>query len=221
MGMSAGWVRIVGATGIAALLLAVGLAAGVFWQSQRDDDARGTTPSVTDVGFAQDMSAHHDQAILMANSLPTDVGPEIRGLADRMVAAQTAEVATLRGWLTWFSQPVTADHPMSWMAGHASGHAGHGDGSSASVQPPMPGLASTAELGRLAESHGRDAEIIFLQLMIRHHRGGVTMATAAFNDPRASSATKQMALTMLGEQGDEIGQMSLLLRARDAAPLPT
>lgn len=220
MGMSAGWVRIVGATGIAVLLLAVGLAVGVFWQSQQDDDAPGPTPSVTDVGFAQDMSAHHDQAILMANSLPTDVGPEIRGLAERMVAAQTAEVATLRGWLTWFSQPVTADHPMSWMAGHASGHAGHGDGSSASDQP-MPGLASTDELTRLAGSHGRDAEILFLQLMIRHHRGGMTMATAAFNDPRASSATKQIALTMLGEQGDEIGQMSLLLRARDAAPLPT
>ena len=219
--MISGWVRIVGATGIAALLLAVGVAAGVFWQSQRDDDAHRTTPSVTDVGFAQDMSTHHDQAILMANSLPADVGPEIRGLADRMVAAQTAEVATLRGWLTWFSEPVTADHPMGWMAGHTSGHPGHTDGSSASDQPPMPGLASTDELTRLAGSHGRDAEILFLQLMIRHHRGGMTMATAAFNDPRASSATKHMALTMLGEQGDEVGQMSLLLRARDAAPLPT
>lgn len=218
--MNAGWVRIVGSLGIATLLLAVGVAAGVFWQSQRDDDGQRVTPSITDVGFAQDMSAHHDQAILMSNSLPADVGPEIRGLAARMVAAQTAEVATLRGWLTWFSEPVTADRPMAWMAGHASGHTGHPDGSSTSEQPPMPGLASTDDLTRLAGSHGHDAEILFLQLMIRHHRGGMTMATAAYNDPRASSATKQMALTMLGEQGDEVGQMSLLLRARNAAPLP-
>ena len=209
-------VRIVGALGVAILLAAVGVVFGMAWQTHRDSDAQPPAPSVVDVGFAQDMSTHHDQAILMCTSLSRDVAPRIRGLADRMTAAQAAEVATMRGWLTWFSLPVTTEHPMSWMAttdGHS--HAPTADA------PPMPGMASIDELDRLAAAHGRDAEILFLQLMIRHHRGGLDMAQAAYNDPRSSSPTKQLALTMIGEQGDEIGQMTLMLRERDAQPLPT
>ncbi|MYR06960.1 DUF305 domain-containing protein [Gordonia sp. SID5947] len=209
-------IRAVAAGGLAVLLVAIGAVAGVGWQSTRDDDDASRRPSVTDVGFAQDMSAHHDQAILMSQSLSPDVAPEIRGLADRIVVAQTAETSTMRGWLTWFGLPVTSDHPMSWMDRPQGHHhtAPSGDG------PPMPGMASVDELGRLSAARGRAAEILFLQLMIRHHRGGVEMATAAHNDPRSSSATRQLALTMISDEGDEIGRMTLLLRARDALPLP-
>lgn len=45
------------------------------------------------------------------------------------------------------------------------------------------------------------------------------MATAAHNDPRTHAATRQLALSMIGEQGDEIGLMRMLLLARGAEPL--
>ncbi|MEE3849730.1 DUF305 domain-containing protein [Gordonia sp. LSe1-13] len=213
--MSTTAVRIVGVVGVAALLLAMGVAIGVAWENHRDSGEH-RTPSVTDIGFAQDMATHHDQAILMSQSLSRDVTPQVRGLADRIVAAQTAEVATMRGWLTWFAAPMTSDEPMSWMGDGPS----HRHGPTDPDGPPMPGMASTDELGRLAAAHGRAAEVLFLQLMIRHHHGGLDMAQAAYNDPRSSSATKQLALTMIGEQGDEIGQMTLMLRERNAQPLP-
>ena len=44
---------------------------------------------------------------------------------------------------------------------------------------PMPGMASDADLERLASLRGKAAERIFLELMIAHHQGGIPMATAA------------------------------------------
>ncbi|EGD54335.1 hypothetical protein SCNU_13664 [Gordonia neofelifaecis NRRL B-59395] len=204
------------AVGLALLLVALGVFAGVAWESRRADQG-SHEPRPVDIGFAQDMGVHHDQAILIARTLGTDVAPEIRGLADRIAAAQSAEAATLRGWLDWFGLPPTSGVPMSWM--HPGGH-DHGTTTASSDEPPMPGLASTDEIGRLAEAHGAAAEVLFLQLMIRHHRGGIEMATAAQNSDLASPATKRLALAMISDQGDEIGQMTLLLRARGAAPLP-
>lgn len=212
--------RSLGILAVGLLVLAIGAVAGMAYQDRHAPES--STPSAVDIGFAQDMSEHHDQAILMAGMLPDDVAPEIRGLADSMVAAQTAESATMRGWLTWFGLPQVADTPMAWMAAgdgdHADGHAGampSGDGSG----PPMPGMASTEELQRLGSLWGVEAEVFFLQLMIRHHQGGLEMATATHNDARASGPTKDLALQMIDEQGSEIGRMSMLLLDRGAEPL--
>ncbi|MEJ9080610.1 DUF305 domain-containing protein [Gordonia malaquae] len=206
------------AVGVAVLLVIAGLFAGVAWENHRAE-ARSHEPRPVDVGFAQDMSVHHDQAILMAQTLARDVAPEVRGLADRIVATQTAEAATMRGWLDWFGEPLTSSAPMSWM--HPSEHDDHGPAPQADDNtPPMPGFASTDDLARLASAHGVDAEVWFLQLMIRHHEGGIEMATAAQNSDEASGATRRLALAMITEQGDEIGQMTVMLKARDAEPLP-
>ena len=212
------WVVVLGSTCVAALLLAVGVAIGIGVEHRRSSTPPITAPSATDIGFAQDMSAHHDQAILMSRSLPASADAETRNLAALIIDQQLSEVSTLRGWLTWFGEPLTSEHPMSWMA--TSGHP-HTTAKSAGDQPPMPGMASVAELTELAGLSGQTASIFFLQLMIRHHRGGLTMAQAAFNAPDAASATKQLALSMIGDQGNEMAQMSLMLKARGGQPAST
>jgi uncharacterized protein (DUF305 family) len=63
------------------------------------------------------------------------------------------------------------------------------------------------------------ADIFFLQLMIRHHRGGVDMAQAEFNTGSAAAVTRQ-ALQLVNEHGNEIGQMTALLTTLRAEPLP-
>ncbi|MCG7631887.1 DUF305 domain-containing protein [Gordonia McavH-238-E] len=200
----------------AALLVTMGVVIGAVWPG-RDHDS--SAMSLSDIGFAQDMSTHHDQAILMSRTIGAVLGvtPQIRGVADRIVYTQTAETATMRGWLQWFDQPITSTEPMSWMSG---GHSHHGAGPDDSL-PPMPGMASIDEVGRLSTLPPDEAEILFLQLMIRHHRGGMSMAQAAYNDARSGSATKDLALMMIGDQGDEIGVMTMLLKERGADPLPT
>jgi len=207
-------VMVLGVT--AALLVTMGVVVGAVWQG-RDHDS--SAMSLSDIGFAQDMSAHHDQAILMSRTIGAvpGVAPQIRGVADRIVHTQTAETATMRGWLQWFDEPVTAPEPMSWMSGDPHHEGTHHDDS----PPPMPGMASIDEIGRLSTLPLGEAEILFLQLMIRHHRGGMSMAQAAYNDERTGSATKDLALMMIGDQGDEIGLMTMLLAERGADPLPT
>ncbi|AFR47444.1 DUF305 domain-containing protein [Gordonia sp. KTR9] len=213
-------VRAVVVAATAALLVTMGVVVGAVWAG-RDHDS--SAMSVSDIGFAQDMSAHHDQAILLSRTIGAvpGVAPQIRGVADRIVHTQTAESATMRGWLQWFDHPITAAEPMSWMAGGDARHgdAHHGDGLGS--HPPMPGMASIDEVGRLSTLPPTEAEILFLQLMIRHHRGGMSMAQAAYNDARTGSATKDLALMMIGDQGDEIGLMTMLLKERGADPLPT
>lgn len=212
------WRLIVGFICAAALFLTIGVAVGIGVEHHRTAAARAAQPSATDIGFAQDMAAHHDQAILMARSLPVSADAETTILARRIVEAQLSEVATLRGWLTWFGEPLTSSTPMAWMS---TGETHHHSPTAAPTgdQAPMPGLASVAELTKLSELTGSDASVYFLQLMIRHHRGGVEMAQAAYNAPDASYPTKQLALSMISDQGTEIGQMTLLLAARGARPL--
>ena len=232
----------VGALGVAILLLSVGMVAGAAWQSRDDDRAPAMT--AVDVGFAQDMSVHHDQAILLSTTVAgrPGVGPEISGLANRIITAQTAENATLRGWLTWFGKPLTSGNPMGWMAAthdDAATGSGHGHGATAQTTasstpsssasstpsssgsgPAMAGMASTDDISKLAGLTGRDAEVWFLQLMIRHHRGGMLMAKSAYNSDDVSDIVKRTAYEMMTDQGEEISLMTMLLTARGAQALP-
>lgn len=185
--------------GAVALVLA-GFAVGLRW----GDADSGISLSANDIGFAQDMAVHHEQAVLLSQALAPDVDPQIRLIADQIIRAQTAEVATMHGWLTLVDEPFTSTAPMTWM------HADHSG--------PMAGMASVDEITRLRGLRGTEAEILFLQLMIRHHHGGIEMAQAA-QDLVDSDPIRRTALGMVRDQGTELGLMLALLTTRGAEPL--
>ena len=81
----------------------------------------------------------------------------------------------------------------------------------------MHGMASEEELRRLRASQGQDAEILFLQLMIRHHEGGVLMARAAKSLSRRADVV-QMATSIDEGQRVEIATMTEMLAKRGARP---
>lgn len=67
------------------------------------DSARVAVPASNsvDVGFAQDMSVHHNQAIEMsAMALGRSTDPVIRTLAFDVLTSQQSQVGTMQGWLT-------------------------------------------------------------------------------------------------------------------------
>jgi uncharacterized protein (DUF305 family) len=161
-----------------------------------------------DAGFARDMSAHHGQAVLMAQ-LERDNGsdPAVRLVAFDIETGQESQVGQMLGWLeSWDQTPQTDIDRMAWM-GHA-------------VEPGqlMPAMATTAELARLKSLSGKPLDVYFLQLMIRHHKGGLEMAqygAAHASEPYVTALAEKIVTA----QQNEVVMMEQMLRERGAQPL--
>jgi uncharacterized protein (DUF305 family) len=188
------------------------LTAAVFSFVLNDPRPKQPSLSETDIGFAQDMIVHHQQAAMMADMLAPDTAPEVRALADQIRLTQIREIGIMMGWLQIAQEPMTSSSPMTWM------DAGH-DQHSAGGATMMMGMASQADLTRLQRVTGRDNEILFLQLMVRHHQGGIDMAAYA-RKHTTSDAVRQVAVAMVDEQTQEVGLMIFLLDQRSASTLP-
>jgi uncharacterized protein (DUF305 family) len=82
----------------------------------------------------------------------------------------------------------------------------------------MPGMATPAEMTKLESLHGNALDVFFLQLMIRHHQGGLPMARYA-----AAHAQHDYVRTLAGAvvagQTSEIITMERLLRQLGGSPL--
>ncbi|MFC9658977.1 DUF305 domain-containing protein [Nocardia sp. NPDC127606] len=195
-------------TGAAVLfLLALGAALRPLFVTETATPAPVLT--TTELGFVQDMTAHHQQALILTERLDPAVDPTVRRLADQIADTQRVEIGTLLGWTQLAGAAPTADVPMTWMAG-THHH-------STAAPTTMPGMATIADLDTLAAARAADAETLFLQLMYRHHAGGVTMARAA-DTLLASGPVKQAARAMAQSQSQEMGYLGMLLDLRGARP---
>ncbi|MFJ8888717.1 DUF305 domain-containing protein [Streptomyces sp. NPDC102402] len=162
-----------------------------------------------DVGFARDMSVHHQQAVEMAFLVRdrTDDG-DVRRLAYDIINTQANQRGMMLGWLETWDRPKSSDRPpMEWM-GHPVTSS---DGSL------MPGMATDTELDRLRAARGRDAEVLFLRLMTAHHRAGAAMARAAA-ESAGTDEIRRLAGGMARAQESEISLMADMLEARGAKP---
>ncbi|GHE52954.1 DUF305 domain-containing protein [Streptomyces vinaceus] len=193
-----------------------------------------------DAGFARDMAVHHQQAVEMSFIVRDRTKDEpVRGLAYDIANTQANQRGMLLGWLDLWGLPkVVADEPpMSWMgtsgqhgghgagghdvAGHdMSGHdmAGHDMGGAAAKPGAlMPGMATKEELAQLGAAEGRDAEVLYLQLMTDHHKGGVAMAQGCAQQCE-TPAERALAQGMVEAQQSELTLMADMLKQRGAAP---
>lgn len=166
-----------------------------------------------EAGFARDMSTHHAQAVEMAELLRNRTDDaELQVLAADIATTQQAQIGRMSGWLdVWGMRAFSAEEPMAWMPDAASGHQMRDDGSVSGMA--MPGMATTAELARLRDANGTAAEVLFLDLMIDHHRGGVAMAEAALARTDHDEV-RRLATAMVTAQRSEIDAMRALLGAR-------
>ncbi len=164
-----------------------------------------------DAGFARDMSIHHAQAVEMgmfAYRKATD--PELQTMGYDIATTQQYQIGLMQGWLDeWHLSYTSSTGAMSWMP----------DGKQ-SLLPDgrMPGMASTDELNKLKAATGKDFDILFCQLMLRHHLGGVHMADEAINlvkDQRVKTLAEQIKQA----QQQEITTLSSKLRDFGAQPL--
>jgi uncharacterized protein (DUF305 family) len=123
----------------------------------------------------------------------------------------------------WDRAPISTDGYMTWMTaddshGHSMGGMSMEPGSSDPTRA-MPGMASSAELAALRQATGTDVDVMFLQLMLRHHEGGLAMMEYAQTHAQ-SPAVINLAKSMVATQTSESTLMKQMLAAKGAQPLP-
>ncbi|MEN3540509.1 DUF305 domain-containing protein [Microbispora sp. ZYX-F-249] len=149
------------------------------------------TPSINaaDVRYVQDMIVHHRQALDMTDLAPARASSaKLKALAARIHDVQGPEIRVMTSWLDREGLP-RPDH-----------HASHED---------MPGMAAPEQMEALRAASGTGFDSLFLQLMIAHHEGAITMATRALTG--ASHPTiEQWATDVIAEQTAEIRRMRVM-----------
>ncbi|MGW6525256.1 DUF305 domain-containing protein [Streptomyces sp. NPDC054962] len=190
------------------------VAAGAITYSVAEDGSADPAPPAADsadAGFARDMAVHHQQAVEMSYIVRDRTTDEdIRRLAYDIAQTQANQRGMLLGWLDLWGLPkVSSKAPMSWM--------GMGDMADGEDGALMPGMATDTELKKLGTLNDKAAEVLFLQLMTAHHKGGVHMAEGCV-DRCTVGVEKRLARGMVEAQRSEIDLMTDLLKARGAKP---
>lgn len=188
-------------------LLAFVLAALLALSACAGDTPEGESSSTSeshngqDVAFAQGMIPHHQQAITMAQMAHDRAGsPEVKQLAEEIEAAQAPEIETLTGWLkAWGEDVPSAD------AGDEMGGMDHGD-----IGDGEEGMMSDDRLEQLGQATGAEFDRTWLEGMIAHHQGAVTMAESEIADGKNPDAIA-MAQEIKETQNTEIAEMKKLL----------
>lgn len=198
--------------GLVVVILAAAALAVFFTRSGTPSDAS------PEAGFARDMGVHHAQAVEMSFILRDKTSDEpLRSLAYDIITTQSTQRGIFMGWLQQWGLDQSSSRPaMAWMAGH-----GHGGAAASAATPAgtMPGMATEEEMNRLRQATGGDAEVLFLQLMIRHHQGGVEMAEGLLKLSDRDEV-RSLAQHIVDGQNAEIRTMRDLLAKRGAQPLP-
>jgi len=160
--------------------------------------------SPADVHFISGMIGHHAQAVLMAGWAPSHGASEsVRALCERIVVAQRDEIAFMERWLRERHLPVPdadATHDMMPGMSHAE---------------MMPGMLTAEELTQLDKSRGTEFDRLFLEFMIKHHQGAITMVDRLMGSQGAAQDDNifKFASDVNADQTAEIDRMTIMLNA--------
>ncbi len=166
-----------------------------------DELARLSAPphAPADAEFMRKMITHHLQALeltaLVAGRSPSTDIPQ---LAKRIEVSQKDEIAQLQQWLVDRGEALPEPH---------ANHVGHGG--------LMPGMLDATDLSALAAASGPAFDKLFLELMIRHHEGAITMVGQLYRDGGGvESAADRVAREVNADQSIEVRRMNEMLTAR-------
>lgn len=153
-------------------------------------EAGQDTANSADFRYARMMIEHHGQAIVMTGLVPERASADtVKRLADRISAGQKPEIGAMKGWM----QKNGGDRREE-RHDHAT----------------MPGMATDAQLAGLRAAEGKAFDKLFLELMITHHQGAITMATEALTEGN-DVIVEEMASDVVAQQTVEINRMRGLM----------
>lgn len=153
--------------------------------------------TTADTKFMQGMIGHHAQAIEMSALVPTRTArEEMKLLAKRIDVSQADEIKMMQEWLQQRGEKLPDPH-----AHHQVG------------ATLMPGMLTQEEMARLTAAKGEEFDRLFLQGMIKHHMGALTMVQELFASPGAGQQSEIFAFAsdVDADQRMEIERMGAML----------
>ncbi|UJH71789.1 DUF305 domain-containing protein [Ornithinimicrobium sp. INDO-MA30-4] len=141
-----------------------------------------------DVEFTTGMIPHHQQAVVMSEMAIDQGGPEVADLAERIQAAQDPEIETMTAWL------------QDWGVDVPTGMGGMGD----------MGMMSPGDMQDMMDAQGDQFDTIWLEMMIEHHEGAISMSRTQQNEGLNTDAVT-LAGTIIDAQQSEIDEMEQML----------
>ena len=113
----------------------------------------------------QGMIMHHGQAVEMTALIAShSTNKDLRLLGDRISHSQADEMRFMKRWLITRGAPTEMQMDMGGM-----------EGMDMSDHMLMPGMLTPKQMEALRKSNGREFDRLFLEGMIQHHGGALTM----------------------------------------------
>lgn len=149
-----------------------------------------------DLRFIDAMILHHQGAVVMAKEVQQkSTRPEMKQLADEIIEAQAKEIAQMQQWRkAWY--PKAEEKPIAWHS-----QMGH-------MMPMSPEQMKAMQMNVDLGKADAEFDLRFLNAMIPHHEGALTMAQDALKKTKRPEI-KQLAQEILTSQQKEIEQMKL------------
>jgi uncharacterized protein (DUF305 family) len=204
-------------------LRATGLAASVVLLGCAGTNAATTTPAPVltggnpataaaaapianagDVNFMKGMIPHHAQAVLIAGWAPSHgARDDVQRLCERIVVAQRDEITMMQNWLRYKGQEVPA--------ADAKGMKMNMDGMTHEML--MPGMLTDDQLKELDAARGSQFDRLFLQAMIKHHLGAISMVEdlEKVDGARQDETVFRFSQDVFADQTTEIDRMEKML----------
>lgn len=154
----------------------------------------GPQDETFDLRFIDAMIPHHEGAVMMAEAaLENSTRPEIRQLAEAIIAAQDQEISQMQAWRqAWY--PDAAPEPVMYDAG--MGH----------TMPMSDEMRAAMQMNMDLGPADDDFDQRFIEAMIPHHEGALVMAEEAM-EKSDRPELQTLAQDILASQQQEIDQM--------------
>lgn len=174
--------------------------------SSQSASAESTTHNAADVTFNQMMIPHHQQAIAMADLVPSRTdNTAVRELATQIKNAQQPEINQMTERLRSWGVSTTPESQSAQDHGsmdHGSMDMGDGAGGM--------GMMSEQEMTAMENARGQEFDTLWLKGMIAHHQGAIDMAKTELADG-IDPASRALAEQITTSQQAEIDRMRSML----------
>ncbi len=152
-----------------------------------------------DVHFMQGMIGHHAQALDMTALIADRTNrQDLALLGQRIEISQRAEIELMQKWLRDRGEDIPEATALHMMSGHVAA---------------MPGMLSPEQMTQLTASGGDEFYRLWLEFMIQHHQGAITMVGELLSSEGGAQETDifKFADAVEEDQSMEIQRMQQML----------